>query len=237
MKRFYLVRHAQTAWNNDNRIQGHSDLPLNPEGEEQAKRLGSLFATRHLAGIFTSHLQRNQQTAQHIAAGNGHPFDSAQDGRAERSRTHGHGVRPIITQDLAEMHLGAWEGLTPEEVDAQFAGAYQQWRIRPSTVQIPGAELLEAFRQRVSQALERIVSSSGEGEYVIVSHGGVIAALLAEVLTADYDALLRRLRLDNAGVTALECGTSLRHVLWINATGHLTGAGPALPPMARGGWF
>ena len=219
MKRFYLVRHAQTAWNSDNRIQGHSDLPLSPAGEEQAKRLGALFATRHLTGIFTSHLQRSQQTAQHIAAGNGH------------------GVRPVITQELAEMHLGAWEGLTPEEVDAQFAGAYQQWRLRPSTVQIPGAELLGAFRQRVSQALEQIVSSAGDGEYVVVSHGGVIAALLADVLGADYDALLRRLRLDNAGVTALECGTALRHVLWINATGHLDGTGGALPPVTRGGWF
>ena len=219
MKRFYLVRHAQTAWNSDNRIQGHSDLPLSPAGEEQARRLGALFATRHLTGIFTSHLQRSQQTAQHIAAGNGN------------------GVHPVIAQELAEMHLGAWEGLTPEEVDAQFAGAYQQWRIRPSTVQIPGAELLEVFRQRVSQALEHLVSSSGDGEYVVVSHGGVIAALLADVLGADYDALLRRLRLDNAGVTALECGTALLHVLWINATGHLDGTGQALPPVTRGGWF
>ena len=230
MKRFYLVRHAQTAWNSDNRIQGHSDLPLSPVGEEQAKRLGALFATRHLTGIFTSHLQRSQQTARHIADGLPAAPGAAQAG-------NGHGVRPVITQALAEMHLGAWEGLTPEEVDAQFTGAYQQWRIRPSTVQIPGAELLEAFRQRVSQALEHIVSSSVDGEYVIVSHGGVIAALLADVLGADYDALLRRLRLDNAGVTALECGTALRHVLWINATGHLDGANGALPPVTRGGWF
>jgi broad specificity phosphatase PhoE len=218
VKRFYLVRHAQTAWNNDHRIQGHSDVPLNPAGEAQAKRLGALFATRHLTGIFTSHLLRSQQTAQHIAAGNGH------------------GVQPVIEQRLAEMHLGAWEGLTPEEVDARFAGAYQQWRVRPSTVQIPGAEQLEAFRQRVSGAFEHIVSSAAEGEYVIVSHGGVIAALLAKVLGADYDALLRRLRLDNAGITALECGTTLRHVLWINATGHLTDTA-ALPPLTQGGWF
>lgn len=219
MKRYYLVRHAQTSWNSDNRIQGHSDLPLSAVGEEQAKRLGTLFATRHLTGIFTSHLQRSQQTAHAIAAGNGH------------------GVRPVVEGDLAEMHLGVWEGLTPEEVDARFEGAYQQWRIRPSAVQIPGAEPLGAFRQRVRQALEKILSSSGEGESVIVSHGGVIAALLADVLGADYDALLRRLRLDNAGVTALECGTAVRHVLWINATAHLDGTGQALPLLHSAGWF
>ena len=219
MKRVYLVRHAQTSWNSDNRIQGHSDLPLSAVGKAQAKRLGQLFATRHLTGIFTSHLQRSQQTAQVIAAGNGH------------------GVRPVVARDLAEMHLGDWEGLTPEEVDARFERAYQQWRIRPSAVQIPGAEPLDAFRQRVRHALEKILSSADEGEYVIVSHGGVIAALLADLLGADYDALLRRLRLDNAGVTALECGSAVRHVLWINATGHLDGAAGALPPVTRGGWF
>ena len=96
---------------------------------------------------------------------------------------------------------------------------------------------LDAFRQRVRQALEQIVSSSGEGEHVIVSHGGVIAALLADVLGADYDALLRRLRLDNAGVTALECGTAMRHVLWINATAHLDAAGLAFPLLHSAGWF
>ena len=219
MKRYYLVRHGQTAWNSDNRIQGHSDLPLSPAGEAQAKRLGALFAARHLSGIFTSHLKRSHQTAVHIAAGNGH------------------GVRPVIERDLAEMHLGEWEGLTPEEVDARFAGAYQQWRTRPSAVRIPGAEPIEQFQRRVLQAMEKIVAGSGDGEYVIVSHGGVIAALLAEVLGADYDALLRRLRLDNAGVTALECGSAVRHVLWINATAHLDGDRQVFPPLQSGGWF
>ncbi|MDP3722649.1 MAG: histidine phosphatase family protein [Candidatus Omnitrophota bacterium] len=146
-------------------------------------------------------------------------------------------MQPVIERDLAEMHLGAWEGLTPAEVDQQFSGAYQQWRNRPSSVRIPGAEPMEQFQRRVRQAMEKIVTGSGDGEHVIVSHGGVIAALLAEVLGADYDAILRRLRLDNAGVTALECGSAGRHVLWINATAHLDGDGKALPPMQSGGWF
>ena len=219
MKRLYLVRHAQTAWNSDNRIQGRSDLPLSPFGLQQAQRLGELFATRHLKGVFTSHLQRSRQTAEAIVAGNGH------------------GVRPMIESDLAEMHLGAWEGLTPEEVDAKFQGAYQQWRTRPSSVAIPDAEPLEAFRARVREALEKIIVGCEEGEHVVVSHGGVIAAVLSDVLGADYDALLRRLRLDNAGVTALECGTPLRHVLWVNATAHLEQVRPALPLPKAAGWF
>ena len=201
--RCYLIRHAQTAWNDVNRLQGHSDLPLSPLGEQQAKRLGERFASHHLRGIFTSALQRSRQTAQVIAAGNGH------------------GINPVIEHELAEMHLGKWEGLTPEEIDVQFNRSYQQWRVRPSSVVIPDAEPLDAFRERVRRAFGKIVSGLGEGEYAIVSHGGVIAALLADVLSADYDELIRRLRLDNAGVTALEFGTDLPHVLWVNSTSHL----------------
>ena len=108
MKRLYLIRHAQTDWNSENRLQGHSDLPLSLVGQEQARRLGVWLASRHLAGIFTSALRRSQQTAQMIVAGNGH------------------GVHPIIEPDLAEMHLGVWEGLTPEEIES-FPS--QLWRV------------------------------------------------------------------------------------------------------------
>ena len=209
MTRCYLVRHAQTAWNGENRIQGHSDIPLSPLGEQQAQHLGRWFASRHVRGIFTSALQRSRQTAQAIAAGNGH------------------GASPVVEPHLAEIHLGTWEGLTPVEVDARFANAYQQWRVRPSSVVIPGGEPLAAFRERVRRALARILEGAGEGEYVVVSHGGVIAALLADLLSADYDLLMRRLRLDNAGVTAVEFGSGLPHVLWVNATSHLDALAPA----------
>jgi broad specificity phosphatase PhoE len=206
MTRCYLVRHAQTAWNHDNRLQGHSDLPLNSLGDQQAQSLAHFFASRHLSGIFTSHLQRSRQTAQAIAEGNGHR------------------LTPVIAQELAEMHLGAWEGLTPEDIDRQFNGAYEQWRTEPSSVRIPHAEPLEAFRGRVRRVLQQILSGLADGkdgEYVIVSHGGVIAAVLADVLEANYDALLRRLRLDNAGITALACSVERPYVLWVNFTTHL----------------
>ena len=215
MKRCYLVRHAQTAWNLENRLQGHSDLPLSDIGKRQAERLGACFASRHLTGIFTSVLQRSQQTAGAIASGNGH------------------GVRPVVETDLAEMHLGEWEGLTPDEIDARFDGAYQQWRLRPSAVTIPKAESLAAFRERVRRVFGAIVGRIGDGEHVVVSHGGVIAAMLADVLEADYDAVIRRLRLDNGGITALEFGTAIPHVLWINFTGHLEELGG----VAQGNWF
>ena len=135
--------------------------------------------------------------------------------------SNGHHIHPIVEPELVEMHLGAWEGLTPEEVDIRFQGAYQQWRTRPSSVCIPEAEPLNIFRVRVRRVVAQIITQMEDGEYVVVSHGGVIAAALADLLEADYDVFLRRLRLDNAGVTALEFGAGLPHVLWINSTSHL----------------
>ena len=215
MKRCYLVRHAQTLWNGENRIQGHSDLPLSPLGEQQAKRVAERFASHHLTGLFTSGLQRSVQTAHAIASGNGH------------------GIHPLVEHELAEMHLGAWEGLTPAEVDCRFENAYQQWREKPSSVVIPGAEPLEAFRERARRALASVMGGAGDGEYVVVSHGGVIAALLADLLDADYDRVIRRLRLDNAGVTAVEFGAGMPHVLWVNSTIHLD----SLSQPESAGWF
>ena len=213
MKRVYFVRHAQTAWNFANRIQGGSDVPLDDVGERQAERLGAWFASRHLRGIVTSALQRSRQTAMAIAAGNGHD------------------VRPSVVPDLREMHLGAWEGLTPEDVDRQFHGAYRQWQRRPSSVRIPGAEALDAFQVRVRRVMDELIAGWEAGDYVVVTHGGVIAAVLADVVGADYDALLRRVRLDNAGVTAVAYRTTQRDVLWINGTSHLDSAGAS--PAAR----
>ena len=224
MKRCYLVRHAQTAWNWENRLQGRSDLPLDAGGLAQAGRVGAYFAGCPLQALFTSGLQRSQQTAAAIIQGNGHR------------------LQPVIEEDLAEMHLGVWEGLTPAEIDARFGNAYQQWKRLPSSVAIPQAEPVAEFRARSRQALGRTADSVSDGEFVIVSHGGVIASLLADLLDADYDALLRRLRLDNGGITAVEFGAGAAHVCWINAVGHLDGlalpsslTSGAAPPLRGGG--
>ena len=214
MIRCYFVRHGQTAWNEENRIQGRSDQPLNDVGRIQAQRVGARFTSHHVTGIFTSHLSRSRATAEAIARGNGH------------------GATPVVEADLAEMDLGAWEGLTPSEVDARFDNAYQQWRRSPSSVRIPDAESAETFRARVRRIVGKLTGSMGKGEYVVVSHGGVIAAVLADVLGADYDHLLRRLRLDNAGITALDLDAPTPHVLWVNSTTHLEPAS-----LVPGTWF
>lgn len=209
MTRYYLVRHAQTAWNKENRLQGQTDLPLDTIGLQQAVHLGERFASHRLTRVVTSGLLRARQTAEKIISANGHR------------------IVPSIDSAWEEMNLGIWEGLTADEVEQKFPGDYRQWRNRPSTVQIPKGEISEAFQKRVRNAFDRITSiNSGEGDCVVVTHGGVIASLLAHLLQADYDIFLCRLRLDNAGVSVIEIGGRYPHVVEINSAYHLATLSP-----------
>ena len=106
--RAYLVRHAQTTWNAENRIQGHSDPPLSALGLAQAQRVGAWCAARPMAALYTSHLQRSRQTAEAIARQTG--------------------LSASVHRGLAEIQLGAWEGLMPDDVEARFPGLFEEWR-------------------------------------------------------------------------------------------------------------
>ncbi len=201
--RCYLIRHAQTIWNRDNRFQGHLDAPMSPLGLRQVERLGRHFAGRTVHALFTSHLGRSRETAAAI--------------------TRVTGAEAIHNPGLAEINLGEWEGLTPEEIDRRYAGGYQLWCKQPSRVHIPGAEPLEHFRARARATFEEIVSRAHAPELVIVCHGGVISSLLADWLGADYDQLLRQLLLSNAGISAVEWYPRCTTIMWINDTAHLAG--------------
>lgn len=209
--RCFLVRHGQTDWNVEQRIQGQSDLPLNAAGLRQAEDLAGYFASRPLIALYASHLQRSRQTAEVIAQETG--------------------VDITVDPDLAEIYLGEWEGLTGQEVDGRYQGAYRLWQSSPSQVRIPGAEPLASFRTRARAAFSRIAERHPDGRIAIVTHGGVIASLLSDYLDADYDALLRRLSLDNAGISAVEHAVRPPQILWINETGHL---GPSHRPSGGG---
>lgn len=202
----YLIRHAQTQWNFENRIQGHSDPPLSALGCEQAKRTAGYFSGRSIQALYTSHLIRSRQTAETIAQATG--------------------LTPTVIPGLSEIHLGAWEGLTPEEVNARYDGAYQVWKTEPSRVRIPGGEAVAAFHERVRATFAQIAADHREGEIVIVSHGGVIASWLADWVGAEYDQLLHRLVLDNGGISGVDCRTAPPCVLWVNAVEHLNHTAP-----------
>lgn len=207
----YLVRHGESVWNGQQRIQGQADPALSARGHRQARAVARRLRAIPLDRLLASPLRRARQTAEMIA----------------RS-TH----RRIETVPaFAEIALGAWEGLTPATVDRRYRGGYRRWLAAPSATRVPGAEAIPAFRRRVLRAFHRLIAESdGARHLCLVTHGGVITAILAEAWRADFDRLLIRLRLDNTGLTVVEATARWRYVTAVNDTAHLRAAGAVVGP-------
>jgi probable phosphoglycerate mutase len=121
------------------------------------------------------------------------------------------------------MHLGVWEGLTPDEVNDRYDKAYDLWRVSPTKVAIPQGETHDSFRERIRNSLSRLIGSSNGKDLAIVTHGGPIASLISDWLLADYDRVIRRVVIDNAGVTIVEFRLDRPVIRSINSTAHLQG--------------
>lgn len=151
-----LIRHGETAWNVEGRIQGHVDQPLNDTGLAQARAVGNRFRTETLDCIYASDLTRAMQTAQPVAEAG----------------------RLTIAPDpaLRERHLGVLQGLTGDEARTRAPQAWTVFRSRASTADLEGGESLAVFASRALATLERIARENAGNRIAIVTHGGVLDA-------------------------------------------------------------
>ena len=170
MGHWYLVRHGETDWNLNERIQGQVDVPLNATGRRQVSHLARRLADVPLDAIYSSDLARTHESAQIIAAG--------------RS------IEIATDPDLREFSYGEWEGLTAEEIEARHPGAMSK-RISAGNEAFaaPGGEntwqVLDRVRRFCARAAERHDPSE---DVLVVAHGGSIRALAVSLLDlADTD--------------------------------------------------
>jgi len=148
----YLVRHGETDWNRQRRIQGTTDIPLNATGREQAARTGALLATREWDTVVASPLSRAVETASIIAAEVGLPA-------------------PTTDDRLVERNYGEAEGLDFEELQRLF----------PDDTPVPGREKRSAVAARAIEALMDIARRHPDEAVIVVSHGGLIRSVLRVV--------------------------------------------------------
>jgi probable phosphoglycerate mutase len=156
-----LVRHGETRWNVEQRIQGQGDSPLTETGIEQARAIGRRLAREHFDRLVASDLGRAMQTACEIGA-----------------LTH-HAVTPDAR--LRERHFGAGEGLTYAEIDLRYPGAFSRVREVDPDFAIPGGESRRQFHARVVRGLESLAQEHHGEALVVVTHGGVLATLYRHV--------------------------------------------------------
>ncbi|HBT47319.1 MAG TPA: alpha-ribazole phosphatase [Peptococcaceae bacterium] len=198
--RLYLIRHAQTPWNNSGRYQGHTDVPLSPEGRRQAELLGRRLEGERLKAVYTSDLLRARETAGAIA--------------------QPHGLETVAMRELREMDFGLWEGLTYEEIRKAFPGDLEEWLSYPQKKQIPGGESFVQLQERVCRAVGEIIARHPGQAVAVVSHGGTLTALISGLLGLGL-AGIWRFHLDNASVSIVDCYTNGNVLSLLNDTGHL----------------
>jgi broad specificity phosphatase PhoE len=145
-----LARHGETDWNAARRVQGHTDVPLNERGREQARALADELRDEPLDAVYASDLLRAHETARIVA---------------ERK-----GLDVIVLPELRERHFGTWEGLTDREVFERYPEARAgSWG---------DGETRDEMSRRVLEALRRIAAGHPGGQVLVVAHGGPLRAVL-----------------------------------------------------------
>lgn len=201
-----LIRHGETAWNAESRIQGHLDIPLNEIGLAQAAALGSRFKAEAIDAIYSSDLRRADRTAAPIAASNGH--------------------RVLAEPRLRERHLGVLQGLTRDEALSRLPEAWVVFKARRSESVLEGGEALGDFFRRVVALLLELCERHAGQRIVAVTHGGVLDAAYRHVVGMPLE-IPRNFPVRNASINVLGCCAGL----WtVEAWGDVS----HLPRLSRG---
>jgi len=155
--RILAVRHGETAWNRDTRIQGHTNICLNPHGRWQAERLAHALREEPITAIYASDLSRALETAQAVA------------------NLHGQLVKSH--SGLRERCFGRYEGHTWAELEARFPEDTLAWRQRVPDFAPPGGESLLQLQARVLATVTELASRHLGEQALLVVHGGVLDIL------------------------------------------------------------
>lgn len=194
------MRHGQSTWNHERRIQGQLDPPLSDDGRRQATRLGRRLAGRRLAGFYSSDLKRAFETAQLIGL-------SA-------------GIEPTPMPELREIYLGEWEGLRTADIAERYPEAWAGWQQEPHWDLVPSGEGAALFEARVAAALESIFKRHEQGEVLVVTHGGVIQVALHRIVGRPSHGLFP-FKIQNASISVIEKGNGRLVVSGVNDIAHL----------------
>jgi probable phosphoglycerate mutase len=162
--RVLAIRHGETAWNVDTRIQGKLDIGLNDKGRKQAERLGAALAKNHpheplnaISAIYSSDLWRAYDTALSISKAINVPI--------------------VSDEGLRERGFGVFEGKTFDEIAQLWPDQSQRWRARDPHFSPEGGESLVEFSERILAASQALAARHPGEQIALVAHGGVMDVL------------------------------------------------------------
>lgn len=188
-----VIRHAETAWNREKRMQGVTDTPLSDVGRAQAQALGRRLAGRAFSALYSSNLSRAHDTALAIAEHSGRELR--------------------LDARLQERQFGIFEGLLAAEIMTRYPEEYARFASRDPDYEVPGGESARGFSLRCLGGLAEIAGRHRGEEIVVVTHGLVLDALYRAAHALDHG-VQRPVPLINASVNLFGYGDAWRMELW-----------------------
>lgn len=189
-----VVRHGETLWNREKRMQGTTDTQLSEIGLAQARAVGRRLAARDFKALYSSDLSRARDTARVIGEHCGHEV--------------------VIDARLQERRFGIFEGLTAAEIVARYPDEHARFASRDPDYEVPGGECARKFTLRCLGALAEIADRHRGGEVVVVTHGLVLDSLYRVAHALEHGAP-RPVPLINASVNLFGYGAGAwRMELW-----------------------
>ncbi len=210
--RIIAIRHGETAWNVDTRIQGQLDIDLNDIGHWQAKQVGQALREEPIAAIYSSDLRRAANTAQAIAD-------------AQQLRPRDSGPKVLLNRGLRERHFGHLQGKTWAEIEADWAEDAKLWRSRDPDWTPQGGESLTTLRARIAQCVDELAKQHTDQQIVLVAHGGVMDVLY-RLATGQSTQSPRTWYLGNAAINRLLWTPQGMSLIGWGDVSHLPSEGP-----------
>ena len=207
MGRWYIVRHGETEWNAQGRIQGHTDISLSERGVQQSRLVAQRLAGVTLDVAYSSDLERSAGTARQILGQRSIPLHT--------------------TPQLREYNKGVFEGLTPEETCQRYPELFEASQVNDLDFAPPGGESIRQTSVRMSAFITELRLRHVDDNVLIVGHGGALRAGFVALMELPLEANWRFV-LANCGLSVLDIYPDNAVLRLYNDTSHLDGSGPTL---------
>ena len=168
MSVIYIVRHGETNWNAEGRIQGHTDIDLSERGREQARAAAGRLSGVHFDAAYCSDLSRTSETARIILGERATPLQE--------------------TPELREYNKGVFEGLTAEEYRDRYPDLYQASLVNDLDFAPPGGETIRQCQARLSRFIQGVRERHPDEDVLLVGHGGSLRSGIVALLDLPLEA-------------------------------------------------
>jgi probable phosphoglycerate mutase len=206
--RLCLVRHGETAWNAEGRVQGQVDVPLSAVGRAQARAVAAALAGERFAAIYSSDLARVRQTAEPAAERLGLPV--------------------ALDSRLRERHYGMFERHTYVEVRERYPAEYARFRDKDLDFDFVSGESLRTFAARALACVAALIERHAGESILVFTHGGVLEMVYRHASGRTLSSP-RDFELPNAGLNRVEAGPNAWRVDAWAEVAHLERALDDLP--------